>query len=266
MWYRTVSGFNSNNHNAPGNPRRYNRDLALGILNANSSIGVNQPQIIPVLNIHTTTGDSGAFDSVDTALPGRSNQENTLWLQPASGSSIFNLIMAIGDVAGHPGYTAPITHLGNTSGGAHNLPRFLENWEATTFISGTLIELRRSRFATAPFRQINRFPTVNSEIRFGIFNEIQNAQSGVNNGRVVHYNAPERNWGFDVGLLAQQPDLLASRFTITPGTPPNDFVREVARDDAWVETLLCAFEQTSPGNFGAPTSYERPGGGGNCAE
>jgi len=57
------------------------------------------------------------------------------------------------------------------SGGAHNLPRFLENWnpssgQLTVCIRGSLVSMYKSKIATKPF-------------------------SG------AYYGAPQRNWGFD---------------------------------------------------------------------
>ncbi len=52
------------------------------------------------------------------------------------------------------------------SGGAHNLPRFLEDWGGTVAIRGSLVSMYKSKIATAPF-------------------------SG------TYYGAPTRNWGFD---------------------------------------------------------------------
>ncbi len=57
---------------------------------------------------------------------------------------------------------------GNTSGGAHNLPRFLENWSGkSVFIRGSLVSLFESRVATEP-----------------------HSSSG-------YYSPPARNWGFN---------------------------------------------------------------------
>jgi hypothetical protein len=57
--------------------------------------------------------------------------------------------------------------------------------------------------------------------------------------------APVRNWGFDVALLSQNPDLFAQRF-VTPTTdPPDEYYREVSRDDRWVQGLLCATQDTT---------------------
>jgi hypothetical protein len=60
------------------------------------------------------------------------------------------------------------TGTGTTSGGAHNLPRFLENWSSkSTFIRGSLVALYESR----------------------VFTEPHNSSS--------YYSPPTRNWGFN---------------------------------------------------------------------
>jgi len=65
---------------------------------------------------------------------------------------------------------------------------------------------------------------------------------------VPYFSAPQRLWGFDVGLLVQQPDLFAQRFSL-PRPDSNEFFREVSsKDDMWVKTLLCALQP-------APTAF-----------
>jgi hypothetical protein len=67
-------------------------------------------------------------------------------------------------------------------------------------------------------------------------------------GRTPFFSPPTRNWGFDVGLLSQPADLFTQKFTTPPSTPtPNEYFREVARDDEWVKTLMCAELAASPG-------------------
>ena len=80
------------------------------------------------------------------------------------------------------------------------------------------------------------------------------------------YTPPSRQWGFDVGLLSQLPDLFALTFTMSPTSKPNDFFREVNRDDKWVKSLLCAKTlnvnktsgKISPTNKNAVSESQRP--------
>jgi hypothetical protein len=61
-------------------------------------------------------------------------------------------------------------------------------------------------------------------------------------------------------LLSEQPDLFAQRFTMPPTGRPNEFFREVGRDDVWVQTLLCAGQasnQTGIAETGTTVTYTR---------
>jgi hypothetical protein len=58
---------------------------------------------------------------------------------------------------------------------------------------------------------------------------------------IPYYSPPRRLWGFDVGLLVQQPDLFAQRFSqAKPGF--SEFFRETNKEDRWVRTMLCALQ------------------------
>ena len=69
---------------------------------------------------------------------------------------------------------------GQASGGAHNFPRFLENWNNVNFnYTGSLVEAFNSTEFTGPWQT----------------------------GNVYYW--PNRNWNFDTNFLTNQP----------PGTP-----------------------------------------------
>lgn len=80
-------------------------------------------------------------------------------------------------------------------------------------------------------------------------------------GRTPFFSPPTRNWGFDVGLLSQPADLFTQKFTTPPSTPtPNEYFREVPRDDDWVKTLMCGVVAPNQPNvdkkateYGCPT-------------
>jgi hypothetical protein len=57
------------------------------------------------------------------------------------------------------------------------------------------------------------------------------------------YQPPTRAWGYDVGLLSQTPDLFSRRIALPEAGTPNEFFREVSRDDPWVRGLLCAAQE-----------------------
>ena len=66
-------------------------------------------------------------------------------------------------------------------------------------------------------------------------------------GRLPFFIPPLRDWGFDVGLLSQPPDLFTRKFTTPPSTPtPAEYFREVGRDDEWVQTLMCGVIEQTP--------------------
>jgi hypothetical protein len=62
------------------------------------------------------------------------------------------------------------------------------------------------------------------------------------------YQPPTRAWGYDVGLLSQTPDLFSRRIALPEAGTPNEFFREVSRDDPWVRGLLCAAQERN-GNY-----------------
>jgi hypothetical protein len=157
--------------------------------------------------------------------------------------------MATGDSPSRP--SSGVGDEGEFNGGLSNLPRFLENWIQTAStdtrflskISGSLIQIKRSSYATAPFQQvpISFTPPYPSSLALGgTFGYPQGYNTGNSAGRTPAYEAPGREWGFDVGVLSQLPDLFSKQFTVPLTEKPNEFFREVGRDDDWVETLLCA--------------------------
>ena len=124
----------------------------------------------------------------------------------------------------------------------------MERWTASVNIKGSFIQFKRSAYATAPFAQKrNASPSVN----LSIFGHNLNNTPG---GNLPYYNAPNRQWGYDVGLLSQPPDLFAQRFTLRSTNRPNEFFREIGRDDDWIKTLLCA-AQASDGKGGSGATF-----------
>jgi hypothetical protein len=210
-----------------------------------------QPLLMPVLQIHAT-------DSVPTAgvlLPGRI-VEDTQWLLPVPASpdtQEFNLILGSGDVPSRK-IVGAASATGEFNGGLQNLPRFIENWrdgKVTTKIIGSFIQLNRSAYSTAPFlsRLANSLPrsafcptTVGTcSLATGWYPDSYKTSNG--GGSLPFFSPPGRNWGFDVGILSQPPDLFTQRFTApSTQTKPAEFFREVPRNDEWVETLMCAVE------------------------
>ncbi len=211
---------------------------------ATGSIG--QPSLVPVLQIQNTNG-------TPPTNPNNSFYNNvgfTRWMMKATNTTTFNLAAAAGDT---PPRANSSTSLYESNGGLYNFVRFLENWTTSTTakIGGSFIQLKRSAYATAPWS------SVFSSSPSGIFNDPLYYPQGYrdyyqllgNGGYLPYYVPPDRQWGFDVGLLSQSPDLFAQKLTVAPTNPPNEFFREVGRDDPWIQILLCAAQKDSTGNY-----------------
>lgn len=103
-------------------------------------------------------------------------------------------------------------------GGLHNFPRFIENWSGRNlFISGALIQLNFSTYATGPYDQDSWEPG-------------QDAQGAE---PINYYGAPNRRWGYDVGLQYSPAGPVASRF-ISPSSTRSEFYREPPVDDPYI--------------------------------
>ncbi len=185
----------------------------------------DQPALSPVLQIKVAFSTS---DENSSTQIGPGSQQDSYWLQQAASvGTTFNLVAAGGDTPARPR---------EDNGGLHNFVRLLENWNPTgassnsyiAKINGSFIQRTRSAYATGPLvaylngSSLTPYP-------------INNAS-----GQVPYYQPPNRQWGYDVGLLSQSPDAFSQKLAITPNNKPNEYFREVGRDDTWVQTLLCA--------------------------
>ncbi|MEH2338381.1 hormogonium polysaccharide biosynthesis protein HpsA [Nostoc sp.] len=181
----------------------------------------DQPALSPMLQIEV------AFGTNQNSSPkiGPGSVQNSYWLQWAT-STTFNLAAAGADTPARPT---------EDNGGLHNFVRLLENWNPSdssaasiATINGSFIQRTRSAYATAPYlaylngSSLTSYPINNS------------------NGQLPFYQPPNRQWGYDVALLSQSPDAFSQKLAITPNNKPNEYFREVGRDDTWVQTLLCA--------------------------
>lgn len=289
LWFATTaaSGGNTVTYDGAGDfPYVFNRSridstgAVLPVLAA-SSAGPNgsQPLLIPVLQIQ----------NVGTGLV----VQATGWL-PRAVPATFNLIVGSNDTPSR----SLSNNVGDFNGGLQNLPRFLENWlNIPNNIQGSFIQFNRSAYSTAPYlpvldpaapEQTNpntqllsmfappgfaplpalpagppRFVLANPP-EAGYRTSVGNIP-GVNNlGRIPFFVPPTRNWGYDVGLVSQSPDLFTQRFTAPPAkSTPDEYFREVPRNDPWVETLMCAeVAPPAPGTSGPPaipaTNPNRP--------
>ncbi|MEP0754189.1 hormogonium polysaccharide biosynthesis protein HpsA [Trichocoleus sp. Lan] len=260
LWFKTT---NNANPSAPAGGR-YSNNLPLFYLTPLAGSGgvgtTQQPLLVPMLQIHTPTGNpnGGFFPSV----AGSGEQET--WMQKPDANTTFNLIIAAGDnpIRNTTATTPPVAEF---NGGLPNFVMFLENWNnnnsspSTARINGSFIQFKRTSYATAPFLSVLT-PTVTPAGIFGypqLYRIANNTPSGATGwGRTPYYSAPRREWGFDVGLLSQLPDLFSQQITTPSAGEPSEFYREVGRDDPWVKTLLCA----SPGQrTGMTNNYNYTG-------
>ncbi|MBD1863678.1 MULTISPECIES: hormogonium polysaccharide biosynthesis protein HpsA [Trichocoleus] len=235
-----------------------------------------QPLVTPVLQTQVTTG--GPTDTNDLSSITNNNvvSNNTRWQQRATTNN-FNLVIAAGD---SPARVANIADTTNSwiegGGGLHNFPRFLENWtRVKARIAGSFIQIKRSAYATAPFQPVvvstaagfvesSDPQTATGVSLFGAdYRQAYRTDNGeigsTSWGKHPYYEPPTREWGFDVALLTQLPDLFAQRFTAPTGTR-DEFFRQVDRSDAWVQTLLCAAQPQDLSNAQARQSGVAPTG------
>ena len=111
-------------------------------------------------------------------------------------------------------------------GGLHNYPRFFQYWRdsnADLFSNGAFIQLNFSTSASGPYDQDAWEP----------------GTATVADEWFYHYLAPERRWGFDVGLLFNPPGPAARRFSQL-GRARSEYYRELPSDDPYVNNLRCA--------------------------
>lgn len=123
---------------------------------------------------------------------------------------------------------------GQTYGGMHNFPRFLEFWDGVNlYISGGFFQLNFSTAAVGPFDQEAWEPGNTADIATATF-------------VTPFYGAPNRVWGYDVGLQ-YAPAAPAARRFVTVGRTRSEFYRELPADDPYVENLRCAIVPDSGG-------------------
>jgi hypothetical protein len=209
-----------------------------------------QPLLIPVLQLHATNTASTTAENATFpvgSILGEEGKAQSRWLIPAkTGTTTYNLVLGSGNGPSRPT---------ESNGGLENFPRLLENWLSGTDgkrgkvqILGSFIQIRRSRYATAPAIPLQlKSGSTNSDLvtalaMFGVsgtnFSDVYNFNNV--DRRVSYYTPSVRNWGFDVGILSQPPDLFAQKFTAPSTEPPDNYFREVSRDDEWVKALLCS--------------------------
>ncbi|MBV6627428.1 MAG: hormogonium polysaccharide biosynthesis protein HpsA [Rivularia sp. (in: Bacteria)] len=241
LWFRTTERTNAlpeERDTNYGNERHlFYQTIDDGALTGNNPN--EQPLLVPVLQIHMPDdiwqrNPGPDRDTLPTNINQRGDVRNRNWLQRADADgTTTNLIIAGGDT--------PASRT-ETNGGLENFIRYLEQWRPNPNgsqynhnLSGSIIQYKRSAYASAPWQVLQ----AGGRSIFGNDYPLL-YRTPTSGGRTPFYTPPSRQWGFDVGLLSQLPDLFAQTFTLPPTTQPNEFFREVSRDDQWVKTLLCA--------------------------
>lgn len=118
-------------------------------------------------------------------------------------------------------------------GGMHNFPRFISRWN-TLHISGALLQLNFSNYATAPFDQ----------------DAWETNQNTANPELIEYYGAPNRRWGYDVGLQYAPAGPIAQRF-VSSESIRSEFYSEPAADDPYMVNLCRAIAPTPDTDCGA---------------
>jgi hypothetical protein len=247
LWFTTVEKTDSAN---PPTKKYYNNNTRLFYsFSLTSATSTDQPRLEPILQINvpkTNPSEQKDYSKITNLGTESERVKNTKWL-PKATETTFNLVIAAGDTPIRVGNTSNLYY--EINGGLHNFPRFLENWDdVKANILGSFIQFKRSVYATAPFQVFVRPSPSGNAVANSLFPERQNSyyhsdSAGI--GLAPYYMPPLRNWGFDVALLSQTPDLFAQRFVIPTTDPPDEYYREVSRDDRWVQALLCATQDTT---------------------
>ncbi|AKG23333.1 hormogonium polysaccharide biosynthesis protein HpsA [Calothrix sp. 336/3] len=242
LWFTTVNG----------SGKYYNNTSFTRLFTSfpSGADATNQPLLEPILQIQVpkrSPQDTNDYANLASPSSDSDRAKNSRWLSRATATT-FNLVLAAGDGP------VRIGSKDETNGGLVNFPRFLESWNLYTTannfenvnISGAFVQFKRSMYATGPFQPFVLSGGISSTSLFGT----ERTNRGYNTDAVItglpaHFLPPRRNWGFDVALLSQNPDLFAQRFVIPSTDPPDEYYREVARDDDWVKGLLCASQDTT---------------------
>ncbi|PSB24342.1 hormogonium polysaccharide biosynthesis protein HpsA [Stenomitos frigidus] len=112
---------------------------------------------------------------------------------------------------------------GQSYGGLHNFPRFLEDWDRLWF-AGSFLQLSFSNYATSPFDQQVWEP---------------GSTPTAGNERITYYSPPARLWGYDVALQKSPAGPAAARF-VTATKDRNEFYQEPAANDPYIRNLCIA--------------------------
>ncbi|WP_448564915.1 hormogonium polysaccharide biosynthesis protein HpsA [Trichothermofontia sp.] len=113
------------------------------------------------------------------------------------------------------------SRVNNAYGGMHNFPRFLESW-SNLFISGTLMQLNFSNYATAPFDQDSWEPGA--------------TPPSDTTELIRYYSPPNRLWGYDVALQYAPATPVSLRMAELTRSR-DEFYRELSATDPYMCVL-----------------------------
>ncbi len=167
----------------------------------------------PLYKKNSDTNSIEYGNETGTKRPYRSFSESKTRTEPRSANRI-NAILISGLIPSRPN---------QSYGGLHNFPRFIERWRTDLFISGSLLQLNFSTYATAPFDQDSWEP----------------GSPAQNNESIQYYGPPGRRWGYDVGLQYAPAGPVEERF-VTSNKNVSEFYRQLPIDDPYVKSLRCA--------------------------
>jgi len=260
LWFGTLAGTSMSYDGAAGVPFALNtnvHDWNNQLLPNSTATPTIQPLLMPVLQLQTVELDNGT----GTTPPQGYTVTRTGWITRAVDTK-YNLIIGSGDIPSRKLDSST----GEFNGGLQNFPRFLESWNDGTKnikvnIQGAFVQLNRSAYSTGPYQPIlpassppravaartlkSLFapPTTATVAYTPPVADIATSSPGYKIeglGLIPFFRPPDRDWGYDVGMLSQPPDLFTQRFTTPPRkTEPAEYFREVPRNDEWVTTLMC---------------------------
>lgn len=187
------------------------------------------------VNWRDIDGNSALYSGDYVAIKdgGGKNPRDGKALIPATDNTRMNLIMVSGLVP---------SRTGQSYGGLHNFPRFLENWNRKNlYMSGAFLQLTFSTYATAPFDQEAWQPGAPAP----------STGNNANNEWITYYDPPNRRWGYDVGLqyarLAQWPNDYQFAEDVR-----SEFYSEPPANDPYVANL-CKSLTTEKPDLNCPT-------------
>jgi hypothetical protein len=168
---------------------------------------------------------------VNTKDGGGKNTSGNKLLIEATDNTRMNMIMVSGLVPSREG---------QSYGGLHNFPRFLENWNRKNlYISGAFLQLSFSTYATGPYDQEAWQP--------GAPDPTTGADS---NEWITYYHPPNRRWGYDVGLQYASAGPVAQRFQFAEDIR-SEFYSEPPANDPYVRNLCESLKSEKP-NLNCP--------------